>query len=307
MNKLDIFTKDDYIQEGVNPSPGILIVACTVGDDEDDPKNRIALKTNESWLEFGFMGEAVLSIDAAKNGMGYVLGENGSVIQFDWRASQSRDMLRASRNLFVNNSVSENGPLRRIRIIGGEVICCGSVGQVYQLKQGKFIAFPQLKIDGMDLTIEDISGTSLQDLIVVTSEGYSARFNGSEWKNLDLPINVNLTSVCALDDGRYAIAGYKGTILIGKPEKWEIFTNRDSELIYWGITAWNKSIYISHSGGIDILKETVLDSLNIPGSDRMEFGNLTTGPDGVWSCTGNTIGLITVDGWNTILQWESKS
>jgi hypothetical protein len=52
----DIFTQDDYIQEGVSPAPGVLVVACTVGDDYDNPKNRVAIKRSESWLEFSKTG-----------------------------------------------------------------------------------------------------------------------------------------------------------------------------------------------------------------------------------------------------------
>ena len=43
---------DDYIQEGVNPAPGVVILACTVGDDYDDPQNRILVLKDGNWLDF---------------------------------------------------------------------------------------------------------------------------------------------------------------------------------------------------------------------------------------------------------------
>ena len=39
-----IFDHDDYIQEGANPASGVVVLACTVGDDYDDPKNRILVR-----------------------------------------------------------------------------------------------------------------------------------------------------------------------------------------------------------------------------------------------------------------------
>jgi hypothetical protein len=140
-----IFDHDDYIQEGASPASGVIVLACTVGDDYDDPKNRILVRKEETWLEFGCRGEAVLSTDASANGMAYVLGENGTVIRFDWRAATT-DELRASRSLFVNPAVVEIGPLRRIRILGSDVICGGSGGQAYQLKDGQFERLPTLTI-----------------------------------------------------------------------------------------------------------------------------------------------------------------
>lgn len=296
----NIFKPDDYIQEAVSPMTGILIMTCTVGDNYDDPINRILEFRNDSWMEFGLAGEVFLSIDAMTDGQAYVLGENGTVFKFNWRA-ETQDDLKASRVLIENSAVDDIGPLRQIRIVGRDVICGGSVGQMYWLNGDQFEAFPQLIIDGVEPTIEGICGNSVNDFVVVTSDGLGAFFNGSDWHNLDLPTNVDFTSVCALEGGRYAIAGYEGTILLGNRDQWSIVEPIDEERSYWGIASLDGGVYVSHSGGIDMLRDNKITSLDIPEASRYEFTGLTASTDGIWSCSGQTIGIITADGWRTII------
>ncbi|ESS70640.1 hypothetical protein MGMO_120c00270 [Methyloglobulus morosus KoM1] len=296
----NIFMPDDYIQEAVSPMSGVLIMTCTVGDNYDDPINRILELRNGSWMEFGLAGEVFLSIDAKKDGKAYVLGEGGTVFRFNWLA-ETQEELKASRVLIENSIVEEIGPLRQIRVVGEDVICGGSVGQMYRLNGDQFKALPQLNIGGVEPTIEGISGNSSSDFIVVTSDGLGAWFNGSNWHNLDLPTNVNLTSVCLLYDGRYAIAGYDGTILLGNREHWSIIEPINEERSYWGIATRDGVVYVSHSGGIDMLRDNKLTSLDIPKSNKHEFTGLTSGIDGIWSCSGQTIGIITADEWRTII------
>jgi hypothetical protein len=296
----NIFNRGDYIQEAVSPISGILIMTCTVGNNYDDPINRILELKKDSWMEFGLAGEIFLSIDATMDGKAYVLGESGTVFKFNWRAETQEDF-KASRVIVENSVVDDIGPLRQIRIIGGDVICGGSVGQVYRLNGDQFEALPQLIIDGVEPTIEGICGNSVNDFVVVTSDGFGAFFNGSDWHNLDIPTNVNFTSICMLEDGQYAIAGYHGTILIGNREQWSIVEPIDEERSYWGVGNHNGAVYLSHSGGIDVLRDNKITSLDISEANQYEFTGLTTSTDGVWSCSGQTIGIITADGWRTII------
>ncbi len=293
-----LFGQDDYIQEGASPAASTIVLACTVGEDYDKPKNRILVRKSESWLEFGSSGEAVLSIDASGDGMAYVLGENGTVIRFNWRAA-TRDELRASRSLIVNEAVSSIGPLRRIRVLGKDVMCVGSGGQAYHLKESRFERLPSLKINNSDLTIEDLSGASAKDFVAVTSDGYGVSFNGSSWKDLDLPTNAGLSSVCSVGDGRYAIAGRDGTIIIGNDRRW-ISVEPIDDRNYWGVAALAGRVYAAYLGGIDICENAKITPLAVPQDTPLEYTVLRVGPDGVWSFAGGTIGLITEDGWRTI-------
>jgi hypothetical protein len=294
-----VFGPDDYIQEGASPAAGTIVLACTVGEDYDNPKNRILVRRSEAWLEFGSSGEAVLSIDASADGMAYVLGENGTVIRFDWRAP-TRDELRASRSLFANEAVVNIGALRRIRILGGDVLCGGSGGQVYQLMRSRFERLPILRIGSNELTIEDLSGSSARDFIAVTSDGVGMSFNGVSWDDLDLPTNAGLSSVCRVGDGRYAIAGRSGTIIVGNDHQWTS-VKPIADRHYWGVGARGGRIYAAYLGGIDVYDGGEITPLATPHDTELEYTVLREGPDGIWSFAGGTIGLITDDGWRTVV------
>jgi len=276
------------------------LLACTAGDDYDNPKNRILVLRNKSFLEFGTSGEAVISIDATAQEMGYILGENGTVVEFDWR-NLTQDSLKESRVVYANPSVSDAGPLRRIRIINGEIFCAGSAGQMYHLQQGQFINLPVLKFGEEALTIEDFAGTNSNDLIAVTSDGYGALFNGSDWTFTDLPSRVSFSSICSLPGGSYAIAGIKGTIIIGQNNSWSAIDPIDPKRNYWGIAPGNNVVYAAHSGGIDVLEGNKLYSMTVPAADKNTYTSLGLCKEGVLSCAGQTIGIIKKDGWHTLI------
>lgn len=295
------FIEGAFIQEGVSPVAGIIIAACTVGDDYDNPKNRIGVRKQDVWLEFGVSAEAILSVDAAIDGSAYVLGENGSVVRFDWKSPTTREALKASRKAYANAAVGNIGPLRRIRILGDDVICAGSVGQVYRLFGDRFETLPKLSVGNQDVTIEDIAGSSRSDMVAVTSDGYAAHFDGTNWTVLDLPTNASLTSICRLDNGHYAIAGKNGTVLIGVADQWSIVQPIDTIRSYWGIAAYNDEIYAAHLAGVDKVAGQTLIALDIEEAD-LQFTVLRSSTEGVWSFADRTIGLIRDDQWQTIMK-----
>lgn len=301
MNTLaTILGSDDYIQEGVNPAPGVVILACTVGDDYDDPQNRILVLKDGIWLDFDLPGDPVLSVDAMPGGIAWVLGENGSVFQFDWLTPTTSAGLTASGQRFENPEVDELGPLRRIRLIGDEVICAGSVGQAYRLRNGNFDALPPLILHDEELTIEDLCGPSPSDFIAVTTDGYGAHFDGSAWHELDLPRNVGFNRICRMQDGRYAITGYSGTLIIGRPGQWDLIPTINDEVTYYGVAASGNDVFLASLGDIFVFDGAQFRRFPIPAAPDQEFGVLRSGPDGVWSFTGHTVGVITASGWRRL-------
>ncbi|MFY0562197.1 hypothetical protein ACN28E_00010 [Archangium lansingense] len=296
------FLQGAFIQEGVSPAPGVIIAACTLGDDDDTPKNRVGVRRQDSWLEFGLSAEAICSVDATADGLAYVLGENGTVVRFDWSRPTTRDELRASRKAFGNAEVADLGPLRRIRVIGSEVICAGSVGQAYCLHHDELEALPKLLVNGQDVTIEDLAGTSRRDLIAVTSDGYAAHFNGVEWRVLDLPAKASLTSICTLANGRQAISGKNGTVMVGGGTQWSVIRPIDVNRSYWGIASHHEALYVAHLAGIDRVSGQDLVSLDIEAADELQFTVLRGGHEGVWSFADRTIGLIRDDRWHTSMK-----
>jgi hypothetical protein len=149
----EFLRSDDFIQGGANPAPGVLILACTVGDNYDNPNNRVVLLRDESWLDFGYSGGVLLTADASADGKAYVLSDRGAVIQFDWRTPGDQVELKASRQLLLNDLADSLGPLRTIRLLEDEVFTAGSGGQVYRLRDGGFEPLLRLVIAGEDVMI----------------------------------------------------------------------------------------------------------------------------------------------------------
>lgn len=293
------FLQDAFIQEGVSPVPGVVIAACTVGDDEDAPKNRVGIRQDGEWLEFSLSDEAILSVDATPGGEAYVLGENGTVVRFDWKTPKTRDALRASRKLFTNGAVHDQGPLRRLRVLGGDVLCAGSVGQVYRLRDDNFEPLPPLTVDGQPVTIEDLAGNSREDFIAVASDGYAAHFNGSTWRILPLPIHTELTAICKLEQG-YAICGKSGAVMTGSGDEWSDLTPFDGDRDYWGIAAHQGTLYVAHLAGIDHVSGQALRPLGLPKEAPLQFTVLRGASDGVWSFADHTIGRLHDGQWHTL-------
>jgi hypothetical protein len=297
------FVTDVYIQEGVCPTPGVLIAACTIGEDYDLPKNKVGVRRNGRWLDFNLSKEAILSIDADESGAAYVLGENGSVVAFNWKAPSNQDELKASRQAWRNPDVETLGPLRRIRLLGRDLVSAGSVGQAYTVTDGKFNRLPSLLVGSDALTIEDLAGDSVSDFIAVTSDGYAAHFNGTRWQILDLPTNASLTSICKLST-RYAIAGKNGTVLLRSSlqDQWIIIPPLDQTRSYWGVAILGEAIYVAHLGGIDVVLQGTLTPLTISDASQLQFTVLRNGVGCVWSFAGKTIGQIVGNQWQSVVR-----
>lgn len=292
--------RNDYIQEGANPAPDVVLLACTLGDDYDNPMSRVIVVRGDLVLAFDFEGEEVVSIDADGAGAAWVLGENGTVMRFDWRTPASSADLAASAQRIANPAVEDLGPLRRLRLLGSEVVCAGSVGQAYRLDVDRFVPLPQLLVDGSDVTIEDLAGVSASDFTVATSDGFGARFDGRAWHKLELPSSSSLNTICRCPDGRYAIAGDNDTLLIGAADQWQAIPLPEEERDFWGIAAEGESLYLSHIGGIEVYGGGALKSVKIPRRARNEFVVLRSGPDGIWSFAGRSVGLISGGQWQVL-------
>jgi hypothetical protein len=295
-----VLNVDDFIQEGANPAPDVFVLACTVGDDYDNPKNRVIVYRRGEILEFGVSGASVLSVDASVGGHAYVLLENGSVVKFDWLHPTTTAELKASRVLMQNPSVEDLGPMRRIRILGDDVLCAGSCSQCYVLHDRSFASLPEVKVGGKWITIEDIAGISRRKFVAVSTDGLATAFENDEWETLDIPTSSGLNRVCALTDGRYAIAGYNGTLIVGRDDTWRIVEPLDSSRNYYGVAQLSDRIYVSYLGGIDFFDGETLQPLAVPQSSKPEFAVLRNGVDGVCSFAGHTVGIVSESGWRTL-------
>jgi hypothetical protein len=294
------FLADAYIQEGMSPAHGIIVACATVGDDDENPETRIGVRHETEWFKLGLSGFSGLSIDTHESGTGYVLGESGSVAQFYWNANTVSD-LKKTRRLTENLRAQDEGPLRRLRVLGDDVVSAGSVGQVYVLKNDRFIELPKLVVNGDPPTIEDLAGSSTSDFIAVTSDGFVAHFNGKLWSVIDFPSNASFTSICMFSKGHYAVCGKGGAIVFGTMGAWTIVQGLDEDVDYCGIASHEKRLYAAHLEGIDEIGPAGAKPVSIRKAASLEFTVLRSCADGVWSFADHTIGSIVNGVWKTVV------
>ena len=254
-------------------------------------------------LSFELSGASAVSIDAAEDGRAYLLGDNGTVVSFDWQTPATSAELEASAKRVDNPAVEDLGPLRRLRVLrNAEIVCAGSVGQVYRRDaSGCFMALPQASI-GEDAVAqsENPAGESASDFTVATSDGFGARFDGGAWHKLDLPGSASLNAICRSTGKSYAIGGDNDTLLVGSGDRWRAVMLPKGERDYSGIAEADGALFLAHLGGIDVYDGTSLKAVEIPRRSRNEFAVLRSGPNGVWSFAGRSVGLIARGQWQVL-------
>jgi hypothetical protein len=134
----------------------------------------------------------------------------------------------------------------------------------------------------------------------VTTDGYAACFDGSSWHLLDLPSHAGLNRICRLRDGRYAIAGYNSTLLVGQRDQWQQVAPLEQNRNYYGDASCGSDMFVTSLGSIDVFDGTALGRLPIPTPPKRELARQTSGPDGVWSLCGHTIGMVSAAGWRDV-------
>ena len=103
-----------------------------------------------------------------------------------------------------------------------------------------------------------------------------------------------------MQDGRYAITGYSGTLIIGQPGQWDLIPTINDEVTYYGVAASGNDVFLASLSDIFVFDGTRFRRFPIPDARDQEFGVLRSGKDGVWSFTGHTVGVITASGWRRL-------
>ena len=296
----DFLPDDHFMQEPANPAPGVLLIACTIGKwDADDVRGRVVLVRDGAWFDFVREKESFGSIAAHQDGRGFVLGDS-TVYQFDWRATDEA-ALRASVKRFPNDEAATTGPLRRIRVVGDDIVTVGTAGQVYVLRREAFAKLPIVEGPDGDFHLKDVSGTGSGDLLAASLDGYLAHFDGTAWSLCNLPTNVQLKSICRLPDGRYAVAGVRSTVLIGIRDQWQIQNPIQAKRDYMGVATFSGEIFLSYLGGADRVEGTGLRPVVLPKTvPGLEWGALIAGSDGIWSASGHSVGRVSQTGWQPL-------
>lgn len=140
------------------------------------------------------------------------------------------------------------------RMIGNKIYTIGMLRQVYcrDLITGTWSTvgnnIKPIKGESVAVGFEDIDGFSEQEIYTVGLKGEIWLFNGSLWRKIDSPTNLNLSSVCCnTQDGFVYATGDTGAILRGRHDSWN-HIQTDIQSSFTSIAWAFDSIYLSENG-----------------------------------------------------------
>lgn len=155
-------------------------------------------------------------VDASEQGFYSVTTKSGMT---------SGDIVESARPLVKERrSIS----FRSVASVEGVAYAVGLRGMVYRLDS----ITRWTRIDqGLPTTfnIQAIHGFGSAELYAVGREGSLWWFGGKVWTEIELPTNVNLTTVKCAGDGKVYVGGDKGVIIRGRKDVWAVVDHRETD------------------------------------------------------------------------------
>ena len=149
----------------------------------------------------------------------------------------------------------------------------------------------------------DIDGFSEKDMYAVGDDGDCWHYNGESWSRIDIPTNVNLTSVHCASDGFAYIGGMLETVIKGRNVKWSILTTANTEYSIRKIVGFQNKIYISISYGLFEIIDHKLQEVDFGGLSVSDFSYLNVNPHNTFLVSGGPLAAYFFDGkkWKTLI------
>jgi len=113
------------------------------------------------------------------------------------------------------------------------------------------------RILDLDFGFNSADGFNEKDIYACGDAGDLWHFNGSNWRQLDIPCNVSLNCILCADDGFVYIAGDLGVIYKGINDKWEKIEQSLTKVSFINITSFKGILYISTENGLYQYKDYI--------------------------------------------------
>jgi hypothetical protein len=200
------------------------------------------------------------------------------------------------------------GPIRDLRVIGGEVFAVGMSRQVYHMKPtgiwthiDENILVPAGKGKAKGFT--SIHGFSAKDLFAVGFEGEIWQRIDANWAPIPSPTNMKLERVVCTPDRTIYAVGQAGTIIRGFNGTWTILEQSLTTKQFWGAEWFRNRLWLSTDDNLYFLNSYGhLEMLKVdfiqPG---FTCGYLSSNEEVLWSIGSRDL-FWTKDGedWNQI-------
>jgi hypothetical protein len=133
------------------------------------------------------------------------------------------------------------------------------------------------------LDLQDIDGSSEDDVYTVGTGGAIFHFDGKVWTRLDSPTNLHLLRLRCISKTEVYICGSRGQFFRGNGESWEDLSDPSYPDDFWGIEQFQGKIYLAHANGLLVWSRGKLGPVNL-GVKRDVSAHRLDANDGVlWS------------------------
>lgn len=192
------------------------------------------------------------------------------------------------------------GSFRLVTGIEGKAYSAGHGGMVYRLdKLTEWVRIDNGLPD--DFKITSIDGFNADDIYAVGYKGEAWHFSGLHWSKVNLPVNINLTSVKCAGDGNVYIAGYDGVLLCGYSNEWDIIAKEETGGTIWDLEWFQDNLYISTMLFVYTLKNKKFELVVFDNDPPNSCYHLSTSKDVLWSIGSSDIASFDGRQWKRII------
>ena len=203
------------------------------------------------------------------------------------------------------------GAIGHMKMIDGWLYACtGNRGFGKRLGKGKWQSFSEhFPETENDCGFEDFDAFNERDIYLVGGRGDVWHFDGKKARQIPIPTNINLRTVCCGGDGEVYISGLNGKTFHGRGDRWEKVGNKEqyedpSTLSFRDMVWYGGKVWATNDYGLWVIENNTINEADVPDWVRDCSGDLSVG-DGVLLLSGISGAVFREDGeWHKIVIFQ---
>ncbi len=236
----------------------------------------------------------------------YVLGSGDDELEDDLKGSNSKQLKAQNA---PRSAYKLRGGISRLRTIDGLLWGCG-LGRTVIVREGRnqwrYLTdvipydYDKEKSGG---GFEDMDGFSAQDMYAAGGQGDVWHYDGTKWRRLPFPSNMDLYTVCCAGDGFVYIGAESGSVFKGRGNEWKLISRGKMSLPFRDMVWHQGKVWGTSDYGLWVVEKDKVKEADVPDKVRACSGHLSVG-DGVMLLAG-IYGAALHDGesWQMIIDF----
>jgi hypothetical protein len=271
----------------------IVVLGTVDGLGSDDAYTAISILDADGWSAAELDGMVASDLCILDGGV-MVIGDRGEV----W--SSQAGALRKDQLPDAGPSGRRLGAPNEIRVIDGRPYVCGYAGQVYTLREGRWIhvdaGLCEPRAHAGSLNLKSIDGISHRDLYAVGSDGAVFRGDERAWTRVPVLTDVYLHRVRCLAAGWILAVGRLGTYVESDGRRWraEQIAGWDGSL--WDVALYEGAVYVAAGAALFRRRAGGWEPVGVglASEGRIDFDRLAVGDGRLWAMGSKR--LVSFDG-----------